>query len=198
MSDKKTSKSVSEPMPRKKTTLLPAPIQFEAKEKSFMEYTFAYLKPECVSTLKTPVGSMLFSKYDSLTIFKLPAEFHRELTMIIMKLFNSYKPEEELRNHQIPQLTEDRTLFVKCAQSMSIFTESGITNNAPVPVERTRLPMKGMPFGGRAALQIKGLKKDKDGVVSPMIQVVQILMLPDASVENPQQQQNNELKDCIL
>ena len=77
---------------------------------------------------------------------------------------------------------------------MTMYMESGQTNNAPVPLERTRLPMKGMPFGGRAALQIKGLKKDKDGMISPMIQVVQILLLPDANVE----QRNNELKDCIL
>ena len=59
MSDKKIIKSASAPQ-KKSVTLLPAPIQFEAKEKSFMEYTLAYLKPECVSTLKTPVGSMLF------------------------------------------------------------------------------------------------------------------------------------------
>ena len=195
MSDKKTSKSVSAPVSNKSAALLSTPmILFEDKEKSFMEYTFAYLKPECVPTLKTPVGSMLFSKYDSLTIFKLPAEFHQELTLSILKIFNCYKPEGELYNHQIPQLTDDRTLFVKCAQSMTMYMESGQTNNAPVPLERTRLPMKGMPFGGRAALQIKGLKKDKNGMISPMIQVVQILLLPDANVE----QRNNELKDCIL
>ena len=196
MNDKKIIKSAS--APQKKSSLLPAPIQFEAKEKSFIEYTLAYLKPECVSTLKTPVGSMLFSKYDSLTLFKLPIEFYRELMASIVKLFNYYKPEAELSNHQVPQLTEDRTLFVKCARSMNVYTESGQTNNTPVAIERTNLPKKGIPFGGRAALQIKGLKKDKDGLVSPIIQVVQILLLPDANVEQPEQQQNHKLKDCIL
>ena len=191
-------KSASAPQKKSATTLLPAPIQYETKEKSFMEYTLAYLKPECVSTLKTPVGSMLFFKYDSLTIFKLPIEFYRELMASIIKLFNYYKPEAELPNHQVPQLTEDGTLFVKCARSMTVYTESGQTNNAPVAVDRSSLPKKGIPFRGRAALQIKGLKKDKDGLVSPIIQVVQILLLPDANVEQPEQQQNHKLKDCIL
>ena len=100
MSDKKTSKSVSAPVSKKSAAaLLPTSmILFEDKEKSFMEYTFAYLKSECVPTLKTPVGSMLFCKYDSLTIFKLPAEFHQELTLSILKIFNCYKPEAELYN----------------------------------------------------------------------------------------------------
>jgi hypothetical protein len=150
----------------KRTTSAPICPYVFSRETKFQEYRLRYLKESVQAELTN--YSMMITKNNSLVVFDLSFSDIARLEMIFEAMRQSLEHTSGTQTKWLfkPIMKETGVAFFNFSSSYGVFDATG------KPVKAST-----QCFIGNVLLKIRGVSINKEGIATPMIHVIQILMV---------------------